>query len=56
MREEKYKDKLELHYEAPIHHVIARVFKGLSGKKIIMPSKDFVRYKLFISLFLPGYD
>lgn len=40
----KYKDKLEGHYEAPIHHVIAKVFKGLSGKKIIMPSKDFVSH------------
>ncbi|EXJ91155.1 FACT complex subunit pob3 [Capronia coronata CBS 617.96] len=42
--ETKYKDKLEPHYEAPIHHVIAKVFKGLSGKKIIMPSKDFVSH------------
>ena len=40
----KYKDKLDSHYEAPIHHVIAKVFKGLSGKKIIMPSKDFVSH------------
>ena len=42
--ESKYKDKLDAHYEAPIHHVIAKVFKGLSGKKIIMPSKDFVSH------------
>ncbi|KIV91867.1 FACT complex subunit pob3 [Exophiala mesophila] len=42
--ETKYKDKLDSHYEAPIHHVIAKVFKGLSGKKIIMPSKDFVSH------------
>jgi len=42
--ETKYKEKLEAHYEAPIHHVIAKVFKGLSGKKIIMPSKDFVSH------------
>ena len=40
----KYKDKLEAHYEAPIHHVIAKVFKGLSGKKIIMPSKEFISH------------
>jgi structure-specific recognition protein 1 len=39
--ETKYKDKLEGHYEAPLHHVITRVFKGLSGKKVITPSKDF---------------
>lgn len=44
MLESQYKDKLESHYEAPIHHVIAKVFKGLSGKKIIMPSKDFVSH------------
>lgn len=44
MLETKYKDKLDGHYEAPIHHVIAKVFKGLSGKKIIMPSKDFVSH------------
>ncbi len=42
--ETTYKDKLEPHYEAPIHHVIAKVFKGLSGKKIIMPSKDFISH------------
>ncbi|KIW14184.1 FACT complex subunit pob3 [Exophiala spinifera] len=42
--ETKYKDKLDAHYEAPIHHVIAKVFKGLSNKKIIMPSKDFVSH------------
>ncbi|KAK5078710.1 FACT complex subunit [Lithohypha guttulata] len=42
--ETKYKDKLDGHYEAPIHHVIAKVFKGLSGKKIIMPSKDFTSH------------
>src|SRR4051794_12452650 len=44
MLETKFKDKLEPHYEAPIHHVIAKVFKGLSGKKIIMPSKDFISH------------
>lgn len=37
----KYEGKLDSHYEAPIHSVIARVFKGLSGKKIIQVSKDF---------------
>lgn len=44
MLDTKYKDKLDAHYEAPIHHVIAKVFKGLSGKKIIMPSKEFVSH------------
>lgn len=42
--ETKYKDKLEGHYEAPLHHVITRVFKGLSGKKVITPSKDFTSH------------
>lgn len=37
----KYAGKLDSHYEAPIHSVIARVFKGLSGKRIIQVSKDF---------------
>ncbi len=26
--------------------VVSKVFKGLAGKKIIAPSKDFVRYSL----------
>ncbi|KAF2435509.1 FACT complex subunit pob3 [Tothia fuscella] len=39
--EEKYKGKLANHYEAPFHSVVASVFKGLSGKKIMSPSKDF---------------
>jgi structure-specific recognition protein 1 len=39
--EAKYKGKLANHYEAPFHSVVASVFKGLSGKKISSPSKDF---------------
>lgn len=39
----QYKDKLQSHYEEPIHQVVTKVFRGLSGKKVIMPSKDFVR-------------
>jgi len=42
--EERYKEKLDLHYDGPVHGVIAKVFKGLAGKKIIMPSRDFSRY------------
>jgi structure-specific recognition protein 1 len=42
--EQKYKDKLEPHYEAPMHHVLSKLFKGLSGKKIITPSKEFVSH------------
>lgn len=41
--ESRYKDKLESRYEEPIHQVVTKVFRGLSGKKVIMPSKDFVR-------------
>ncbi|EFE39593.1 hypothetical protein TRV_05716 [Trichophyton verrucosum HKI 0517] len=37
----RYKDKLEAHYEEPIHQVVTKVFRGLSGKKVIMPSRDF---------------
>lgn len=44
MLKERYKDKLEPRYEEPIHQVITKIFRGLSGKKVIMPSKDFVRY------------
>ncbi len=42
--EEKYKGKLQERYEAPQHSVVAQIFRGLSGKRIITPSKDFVRY------------
>ncbi|KAF4762951.1 hypothetical protein HAV15_001481 [Penicillium sp. str.  len=37
----QYKDRLQPHYEEPIHQVVTKVFRGLSGKKVIMPSKDF---------------
>ncbi|THD00411.1 hypothetical protein EYZ11_000138 [Aspergillus tanneri] len=40
--ETRYKDKLEARYEEPIHQVVTKIFRGLSGKKVIMPSKDFV--------------
>ncbi|EAS33634.3 FACT complex subunit pob3 [Coccidioides immitis RS] len=40
----RYKDKLQAHYEEPIHQVITKVFRGLSGKKVIMPSKDFTSH------------
>lgn len=44
MLKEEYEGKLEKHYEAPLHHVIARVFRGFSGKKITSPSRDFVSH------------
>lgn len=40
----RYKDKLEARYEEPIHQVVTKIFRGLSGKKVIMPSKDFVSH------------
>ncbi|KAF4170283.1 hypothetical protein CNMCM6936_003471 [Aspergillus lentulus] len=42
--ESRYKDKLEPRYEEPIHQVVTKIFRGLSGKKVIMPSKDFVSH------------
>ena len=43
MIEEKYKGKLQPHYEQPQHSIVAQVFRGLAGKKLITPSKDFIR-------------
>ncbi|KAE8147739.1 SSrecog-domain-containing protein [Aspergillus avenaceus] len=42
--ETRYKDKLESRYEEPIHQVVTKIFRGLSGKKVIMPSKDFISH------------
>ena len=39
----QYKDKLYAHYEQPIHQVVTQVFRGLTGKKINQPAKDFLR-------------
>jgi structure-specific recognition protein 1 len=41
---EKYGDKLKAHYEQPQHSIMAQVFRGLSGRKIGVPSKDFVSH------------
>ncbi|KAI9839141.1 MAG: FACT complex subunit [Sarea resinae] len=41
---DKYKNKLQPHYESPIHAVIAQVFRGLTGKKVVTPSKEFVSH------------
>ncbi|MCJ1336135.1 FACT complex subunit [Bachmanniomyces sp. S44760] len=41
MIDEKYKGKLQPHYEQPEHSIIAQVFRGLAGKKIITPSQSF---------------
>lgn len=37
----KYAGKLQAHYESPMHQVITQVFRGLTGKKVNQPSKDF---------------
>lgn len=42
--ETKYKDKLQPHYEAPISVVVSDIFKGLSGKRITRPSRDFISH------------
>lgn len=43
MLEGKYKGKLLARYEQPQHSVVAQVFRGLAGKKVVTPSKEFVR-------------
>ncbi|KAK8076562.1 POB3-like protein [Apiospora phragmitis] len=42
---ETYKDKLQSHYEQPLHQVITYCFKGLAGKKILSPAKDFQTHR-----------
>ena len=43
MIEENYKGKLQAHYLQPQHSIVAQVFRGLAGKKVVTPSKDFSR-------------
>jgi structure-specific recognition protein 1 len=40
---EKYEGKLLPHYEQPLHQVVTQVFRGLAGKKVNQPAKDFLR-------------
>ncbi len=40
---EKYQGKLDAHYEQPLHQVVTQVFRGLTGKKVNQPAKDFTR-------------
>lgn len=40
---EKYQGKLSPRYEQPLHQVVSNVFRGLTGKKINAPAKDFLR-------------
>jgi structure-specific recognition protein 1 len=41
----KYAGKLESHYEQPMHQVVAQIFKGLAGKRITPPAKDFETHR-----------
>ncbi|OAA55591.1 structure-specific recognition protein [Niveomyces insectorum RCEF 264] len=43
--ETKYKDKLQAHYEQPLHQVVTYIFKGLANKKITAPAKDFTTHR-----------
>jgi len=40
----KYDGKLQSTYEAPVGNVIAKIFHGLTGKRLIQPSKDFISH------------
>jgi len=42
----KHKDKLQSHYENPLHQVVTYIFKGLANKKVTAPAKDFQTYVL----------
>ncbi|KAK7960858.1 hypothetical protein PG984_014564 [Apiospora sp. TS-2023a] len=42
---EAYKDKLQAHYEQPLHQVITYCFKGIAAKKILSPAKDFQTHR-----------
>lgn len=46
----KYQDKLEPHYEEPLHQVVAKIFRGLGNRKISSPAKDFITYVSLIML------
>jgi structure-specific recognition protein 1 len=40
----KYDGKLQSTYEAPVGNVIAKIFHGLTGKRLIQPSKEFTSH------------
>ncbi|KAI9831597.1 MAG: FACT complex subunit, partial [Thelocarpon superellum] len=44
MLKENYGGKLQPHYEHSIHAVISQVFRGLTGKKVVTPSKEFISH------------
>lgn len=39
--ENKYKGKLQSRYEAPVATIISKLFLGLTGKKVLQPSRDY---------------
>ncbi|KAF2756321.1 SSrecog-domain-containing protein [Pseudovirgaria hyperparasitica] len=42
---EKYNGKLQLEYNGqPIYNVMGNIFRGLTGKKIVQPSREFTSY------------
>ncbi|MCJ1243118.1 FACT complex subunit [Trapelia coarctata] len=44
MIKEKYEGRLQPHYEQAQHSIVAQVFRGLAGKKLVTPSKDFISH------------
>ncbi|EPS38733.1 hypothetical protein H072_7510 [Dactylellina haptotyla CBS 200.50] len=40
----KFQGRLQMHYENSAHLVLSSIFKGVTGKKITTPSKDFTSY------------
>ncbi|XXG96552.1 Coronin-like protein crn1 [Hypoxylon texense] len=42
---DQYKDRLQSHYEQPLHQVVTYIFKGLANKKITSPAKDFMTHR-----------
>jgi structure-specific recognition protein 1 len=41
---EKYDGRLQAHYESPLHQVVTQVFRGLTGKKVNAPARDFLSH------------
>ncbi|RAL60707.1 hypothetical protein DID88_009813 [Monilinia fructigena] len=42
--QDKYGGRLSAHYEQPLHEVVTQVFRGLAGKKVNQPAKDFLSH------------
>jgi structure-specific recognition protein 1 len=41
---EKYDGKLQMHYENPAYQVVSQIFRGLTGRKVTVPSREFVSH------------